>query len=207
MATVLRDWFSHGALHHFGIEHCGVKKKKNAFRAEGHGSGITVMRILPRSCSASRIPCFFLKKNNRTRKRPRWWLQYCVESRANRLLRNIPPDITLEVACLHDNCLWASVLALCNTFSALAVDISRSVVSLAIRHGRLGLRPAGRTRIATYWGAWSDCLPFFFPDLANDVRTHLTTGITLIDCLVSLRAEKAVLDTENALVLTLAPGR
>ena len=45
----------------------------------------------------------------------RWTLlKYCVESRVNHLLRNTPPDVTLEVACLHDNCMWVSVLVLLN---------------------------------------------------------------------------------------------
>ena len=134
----------------------------------------------------------------------RWCLlKYCLEPRVNHLLRNTPPDVTLEVACLHDNCMWASVLALLNTPSAFEAGVSRSVISLAIRHGSLGLRSAAWTRLAAYWGAWADCLPFLasrFPDLANAVRTHLNSQITLVDCLVSLRAASDALRFDGATI-------
>ena len=138
----------------------------------------------------------------------RWCLlKYCVEPRINHLLRNVPPESIGALAEVHDTHMQECLLALFNSSPALAADITKRVASLPLRYGGCGLRSAVRTSPAAYWGAWADVLSFVqsrFPDLANDLRTHLQAEHTLVQCVVAVRSCQNLLQSEGAVLPTWA---
>ena len=82
-------------------------------------------------------------------------LLYCACTRANFLLRAIPPAQTKEYAVNH-----TASLKECLT-RILGADISPEsweVANLPLSLGGLGLRSAPRVSKAAYWSSWADCV-------------------------------------------------
>ena len=79
---------------------------------------------------------------------------------ANHTLRTVPPSLSREYAVAHDDGLWGTAHALLGQIPGSADELSqaRSMATLLMRMGGLGLRCAERIREAGYWSSWADAL-------------------------------------------------
>ena len=82
-------------------------------------------------------------------------LLFCASTRANYLLRALPPGVTEEFAASHDE-LFRTCLN--NLLNRVLPDDRWDLASLPLNLGGLGLRNASRTRAAAHWASWADCL-------------------------------------------------
>ena len=82
-------------------------------------------------------------------------LLFCASTRANYLLRALPPGVTEEFAASHDE---LSRTCLNNLLNRVLPDDRWDLASLPLNLGGLGLRNASRTRAAAHWASWADCL-------------------------------------------------
>ena len=82
-------------------------------------------------------------------------LLFCASSRANYLLRTLPPCVTEEFAASHDE---SSRACVSNLLDRVLPDDRWELASLPLSLGGLGLRNASRTRPAAHWASWADCL-------------------------------------------------
>ena len=83
-----------------------------------------------------------------------------ASTRANYLLRALPPTVTREYAAQHDAAIAACLQRLlANDTPAVLAPLHIRRAQLALRLGGLGLRSAVRTRAAAYWASWADTIP------------------------------------------------
>ena len=82
-------------------------------------------------------------------------LLYCVSTRANYLLRALPPCVTEEFAARHDE---SSRACLTSLLDRVLPDDRWELASLPLSLGGLGLCNASRMRPAAHWVSWADCL-------------------------------------------------
>ena len=83
-------------------------------------------------------------------------LLFCASTRANYLLRAVPPAFSEGFARNHDTRVWECLSAL------LGVQVEgapRNVAHFPFRTGGLGLASAVLSRSAASWASWADCLP------------------------------------------------
>ena len=80
--------------------------------------------------------------------------------RAIHTLRTLPPSSSAEYGRQHDEGVWNTAVALLGQLPGTAEDIAaaRSVASLPMRMGGLGLRSAARGGDAACWASWADAL-------------------------------------------------
>ena len=87
-------------------------------------------------------------------------LLFCGSTRANYLLRTLPPNATLQYATSHDDAMMKCLSGLlANAEPQQLEELHRRRAQLPLRRGGLGLRSAARTRAAAYWASWADTLP------------------------------------------------
>ena len=85
-------------------------------------------------------------------------LLFTAAPRSAHLLRMLPPSQSTPYAIRHDDHIWAAFAALLNEPDGLPPN-ARSLASLPIRLGGLGLHASERLAPAAYWAAWADALP------------------------------------------------
>jgi hypothetical protein len=96
-------------------------------------------------------------------------LLFTAAPRSAHLLRMLPPSQSTPYAIRHDDHIWAAFAALLNEPDGLPPN-ARSLASLPIRLGGLGLHASERLAPAAYWAAWADALPVLaarLPQLAE----------------------------------------
>ena len=86
-------------------------------------------------------------------------LHYCAATRANYLLRVLPPHLTEEYASSHDDAVASCLSSLLDLGEAPLPQPSLRAAQLAWRHGGLGLRSARADRHTAHWASWCDTLP------------------------------------------------
>ena len=121
--------------------------------------------------------------------------------RANHTLRTVPPSFSREYAVAHDEGLWGTGRALLGQIPGSADELSeaRSVATLPMRMGGLGLRCAERIREAACWSSWADALSMIHhrnPLIADLVVERLDNG-PLEGCLEELAESTRKLDDEG----------
>ena len=121
--------------------------------------------------------------------------------RANHTLRTVPPSLSREYAVAHDDGLWGTAHALLGEIPGSADELSeaKSVPTLPMRMGGLGLRCAERIREAAYWSSWADALSMIHhrnPSIADLVVERLDHG-PLEGCLEELAESTRKLDDEG----------
>ena len=85
-------------------------------------------------------------------------LLHCASARANYTLRSVDPNRTGEFARAHDEGIWRCACDILQ-IEVAQTDIVRSIASLPLVLGGLGLRSAERVRSSAYWASWADCIP------------------------------------------------
>ena len=83
-------------------------------------------------------------------------LFFCASTRANYLLRAVPPALSEGFARVHDARVWECFSEL---LGVQAGGAPRNIAHLPFRHGGLGLASAVLSRSAARWASWADCLP------------------------------------------------
>ena len=83
-------------------------------------------------------------------------LLFCASTRANYLLRAVPPALSEGFARVHDTRVWECFSEL---LGVQAEGAPRNIAHLPFRHGGLGLASAVLSRSAACWASWADCLP------------------------------------------------
>ena len=80
--------------------------------------------------------------------------------RANHTLRTLLPSISSEYGRQHDEGIWNTARTLLREIPGTvdAVEDARTLSSLPMRMGGLGLRSAERCAHAAYWACWADAL-------------------------------------------------
>ena len=101
--------------------------------------------------------------------------------RANHVIRTLPPSQSLEYAEAHDAGIWAVLRRLLDLPDECTQELAlaRSLSSLPMRSGGLGLRSASRGAEAAYWASWADALPMIHqrnPEVAAAVVLQLAPG-------------------------------
>ena len=95
-----------------------------------------------------------------TCRQPDWLLlHYCAATRANYLLRVLPPHLTEEYASSHDDAVASCLSSLLDLGEAPLPQPSLRAAQLAWRHGGLCLRSARADRHTAHWASWCDTLP------------------------------------------------
>ena len=79
-----------------------------------------------------------------------------ASTRANYILRNLPPDLADTFAQEHDNNVWDCLRACMETASS--DPQAREIAELLFREGGFGLWSARRMFVAAYWASWVDSL-------------------------------------------------
>ena len=82
-------------------------------------------------------------------------LLFCAGSRANYLLRVVPPDLAFDFAAEHDLALRG---CLSEILGCEVPNTSWEVANLPFSIRGVGLRSAPRLSTAAYWASWADCL-------------------------------------------------
>ena len=80
-------------------------------------------------------------------------LLHCASARANYMLRSVDPDRTGEFARAHDEGIWQCAYDILQ-IEAAQTDTVRSIASLTLVLGGLGLRRSERVRSSAYWASW-----------------------------------------------------
>ena len=123
--------------------------------------------------------------------------------RANHTLRTLPPSSSAEYGRQHDEGVWNTAVALLGQLPGTPQDIAvaRSVASLPMRMGGLGLRSAARGGDAAYWASWADALEMISkrnPVVADKVVAVMVQEAPPVEeCLAELRAASERLDREG----------
>ena len=86
-------------------------------------------------------------------------LHSCAATRANYLLRILPPHLTAEYATEHDAAVARCLATLLEQGDAPLPSWSLDTARLAQRFGGLGLRSASSDRFAAHWASWCDTMP------------------------------------------------
>ena len=103
-------------------------------------------------------------------------LVFCTASRANYLLRSVPPDVADEYARDHDDAMRRCMSQL---LDVEIPDESWAVASLPLSVGGLGLRFASRMSTPAYWASWADCLHTVqqrHPAVGDQISSALSRG-------------------------------
>ena len=85
-------------------------------------------------------------------------LLHCASARANYMLRAVDPDRTGEFARAHDEGTWQCACDILQ-IEAAQTDTVRSIASLTVVLGGLGLRSAEWVRSSAKRANWADCIP------------------------------------------------
>ena len=106
------------------------------------------------------------------------WLLFvfCAATRANYLLRSVPPDVADEYARDHDDAMRRCMSQL---LDVEILDESWAVVSLPLSIGGLGLRNASQMSTLVYWASWADCLCTVqqrYPAVGDQISSALSRG-------------------------------
>ena len=111
-------------------------------------------------------------------------LLFCVRSRANVLLRALPPAETLAYAEGHDIAVAACLHRLSGRVGGAAglghLDLQERCAQLPLVQGGLGLRAAVRERFAAHWASWAGCLPVVrlrLPALGAELLARLNAQV------------------------------
>ena len=102
------------------------------------------------------------------------WLQllFCASTRANYLLRMLPPHCTADYSRDHDRAVVSCLRTLLYGEDAPALpDDALATAQLPLGLGGLGLRSAASGAPAAYWASWQDAFPALlqrFPDVEHD---------------------------------------
>ena len=91
----------------------------------------------------------------------------------------LPPDSVAPFAAAHDEGLWQCFCRLLD-ISPDQHHVTRTMTTLPVALGGLGLRSARRTSRAAYWASWADCLQMIQerqPELAAQVELSLEEGV------------------------------
>ena len=87
-----------------------------------------------------------------------WLLLYfCAATRANHLIRLLPPSLSTEYAERHDRAILQCLESLLQ--AGPLPEKAKRIAILRCVNGGLGLRSAKQTAPAAYWAAWADALP------------------------------------------------
>ena len=114
-----------------------------------------------------------------------------------------PPSSSAEYGRQHDEGVWNTAVALLGQLPGTAEDIAaaRSVASLTMRMGWLGLRSAARGGDAAYWASWADALEMVStrnPVVADKVVAVMVQEAPPVEeCLAELRSASERLDREG----------
>ena len=104
-------------------------------------------------------------------------LLFCAGSRANYLLKAVPPECAEDFAVEHDDSMRR---CLCKLLGCDAPDTSWDVAGLPLSIGGFGLRSARRVSPAAYWASWVDCLHTIqsrHPPIGEQVTAALTDPV------------------------------
>ena len=109
------------------------------------------------------------------------WLHllHCAAAKATYLLRVLPPDSVAPFAPAHDEGLWQCFCKLLD-ISPDQHHVTRTMTTLPVALGGLGLRSARRTSQAAYWASWAYCLQMIQerqPEFAAQVVRSLEEGV------------------------------
>ena len=105
-------------------------------------------------------------------------LLFCASTRANYLLRMLPPHCTADYSRDHDRAVVSCLRTLLYGEDAPALpDDALATAQLPLGLGGLGLRSAASGAPAAYWASWQDAFPALlqrFPDDAARLRASLS---------------------------------
>ena len=120
-------------------------------------------------------------------------LLFCASSRANYVLRNLPPEQAQPFAEEHDTNIWSCLNSILGT--DVVDTTAREIATLPFRQGGLGLRSATRMAEAAYWASWVDSLSQIkarHPRISAVLLSELAKGSASISA--SVRSAAAAAD-------------
>ena len=123
----------------------------------------------------------------------------CAGPRCHHFLRTVPPSLSAAYAAGHDRGMQQVMNRLLEGLPGdqRQQEVARTIASLPIRMGGLGIRSATRMAPAAYWASWADALPMLetrLPQVAQIVTRQLDS-VQAPGCLGELQRATVVLDT------------
>ena len=115
-------------------------------------------------------------------------------------MRTMPPSQTSVYCRAHDERMWDTAKTLLGHVPVEHEEEARSISTLPMRMGGLGLRSAKRCAPAAFWASWADALPMIAernPAVAAEVVDQLSSQEPLQGCLQELRAASVLLDMQG----------
>ena len=112
-------------------------------------------------------------------------------------MRTMPPSQSVAYCMAHDSGIWETAKSLLQGIPSHEEVESRSLSTLPMRMGGLGLRSAERCAPAAYWASWSDALKMIgerTPDVAVDVVRQLEEPGPGNGCVGELKQAASLLD-------------